>query len=367
VTGLREAGYRGAIMLVGEEGLPPYERPPLSKGFLLGREDEARLWLRPREQYGELGVELLLANSVAEVDLTRHRVLLGTGGAVAYDRLLLATGAEARRLPGLEDGIHLRRLPDARSLKAALQAGPSLQIVGAGFIGCEVAAVAAALGAGATVFETLQQPMERVLGSRLGAYVAGVHRRHGVELRLGTGAPPSLRSPYLVAAGSTPRDELARRAGLRNDGGILVDEFGATDDPAVFAAGDVARFWSRSLGARIRVEHFQTAWRHGRSAGANIAGAGQPFDEIPWFWSEQYDLTIHYAGGGLPWDEMVIRGELGVPPFSAFFLAGGALRAVAGFNDSRTVSRARRLLELRVPVTRRQLEDPSVDLKRLSG
>jgi 3-phenylpropionate/trans-cinnamate dioxygenase ferredoxin reductase subunit len=281
--------------------------------------------------------------------------------------LLLTTGAEARSLPAYPGALRLRRLPDGLELLEQLVAGRPLQVVGAGFVGCEVAVAARRRSCQVTVHELLAQPLQRVLGRDLGAFLADVHRAHGVELRTGSPAPAGLRAPVLAAVGSEPRVELAAGAGLAVDGGILVDEYGATAVPDVFAAGDAARFWSPLFEDRVRVEHFQTAWRHGYATGRAVAGDAHPFAEAPWFWSDQYDLNLQYVGAGLPWEEEVVRGTIGAAPFTVFYLRAGKLVAAAGVNDRRTVAQARRLLETRAAVTRAQLEDPALELRRLAG
>ena len=190
-----------------------------------------------------------------------------------------------------------------------------------------------------------------MLGPRLGDYLADVHRSHGVEMHLGVEALPTAAAP-VVGVGSMPRIELAERAGLDVAAGIVVDELGRTSAPGVFAAGDVTRFWSPLYEAPIRVEHFQTAQRQGFAVGRAMAGAVDAYSEVPWFWSDQYDLNLQYAGAGLPWDEIVVRGAFGEPPFAVFYLQAGTLVAVAGVNDHHTVARARRVMQERARVTR---------------
>ena len=303
------------------------------------------LGLRPREQYRELGVELMLGARVAEIDLEHREVVLESGRRAAWDLLCIATGSSARRLAGFDDAIYLRELPEAELLRQVLERGGRLQVVGAGFIGCEVAAAARGRGCAVTMFEAMAQPLQRVLGAELGGYLANVHREHGVDLRLDEAPSPGLERPVVVGVGSAPRTELAVAAGIEVDEGILVDDLGRTSVPDVYAAGDATRFWSPLFEERIRVEHFQTAQRHGFAVGRAMAGAEAPFAEAPWFWSDQYDINVQYAGAGLPWDETVIRGTTGLPPFSVFYLRRGSMIAVAGINDHHTVARARRVME----------------------
>jgi 3-phenylpropionate/trans-cinnamate dioxygenase ferredoxin reductase component len=364
-AGLRDAGFQGEILLAGSEPEIPYERPHLSKGFLLGTVPRDSLGLRPREQYRELGVELLLGARVAELDLERRNILLESGRRAAWDLLCIATGSSARRLDGFDDAIYLRELPDAMHLRDVLERGPQLQVVGAGFIGCEVAAAARGRGRRVTVFEALAQPLQRVLGPALGGYLAAVHREHGVDLRLGEGPSLDIERPVVVGVGSSPRTELAVAAGIEVDGGILVDELGRTSAPNVYAAGDATRFWSPLFEERVRVEHFQTAQRQGFAVGRAMAGVAVPFSEAPWFWSDQYDINVQYAGAGLAWDETVTRGAFGRPPFSVFYLRRGSMIAVAGINDHHTVARARHAMEARAAVTPDQLADPAFDLRQV--
>ncbi len=336
---------------MGAEPELPYERPHLSKGYLLGTVPREKLGLRPVEQYRELGVDLRLGDPVVDLGLERRAAELAAGTTVSWDVLCIATGSSARRLPKFDDALYLRELPDADALRAVLQRGESLNMIGAGFIGCEVAAAARLRGCAVRLYEALAQPLLRVLGPDLGAYLAEVHRAHGVEMHLGVEELPEVAAPVVVGVGSTPRTELAERAGLAVDGGVVVDELGRTAAPAVFAAGDVTRFWSPLYGASIRVEHFQTAQRQGFAVGRAMAGAADAYSEVPWFWSDQYDVNLQYAGAGLPWEEIVVRGTFGRPPFAVFYLQAGTLMAVAGVNDHHTVARARHAMQERARVS----------------
>jgi 3-phenylpropionate/trans-cinnamate dioxygenase ferredoxin reductase subunit len=363
-SALRRAGFDGEVVLIGREPLPPYQRPPLSKGYLLGKVGREALLLPPVE------AELRLGEEVVEIATDRHAVRLRSGDTVRYSRLLVATGARPRQLPADAGALYLREVDQADHLRRLLAGKTPLEVVGAGFIGCEVAAAARALDVPVALYEALTQPLLRVFGPELGAWLAEVHRRQGVELHTGVGQPPELGPGSLVAVGSQPNVELAEAAGLRCREGVLVDQLGRTSAPDVYAAGDCARFWSPSLEAQVRVEHFQTALHHGESVGATMAGLERPFEEVPWFWSDQYGLNLQYAGAALPWDETVVRGRLGEPPFTVFYLDRGRLRAAAGVDDGRTVSRARRLLEARIEpsadLLRQVLADPAADLRALA-
>ena len=326
----------------------------------MGTVSRERLPLRPAEQYRELGVELVLGDRAVDLGIERRTVQLESGKSIAWDRLCVATGSDARRLPGFDEAMYLRELPQAERLRALLDRGESIDIVGAGFIGCEVAAVAVRKGCEVRLHEALEQPLLRVLGPELGAYLADVHRANGVDLRLNVGSVGPIQNEVLVAVGSVPRTQ----QDLRQDGGIVVDELGRTSAPDVFAAGDVTKHFSPLFETHIRVEHFQTSQRQGFAVGRAMAGAKEAYNEAPWFWSDQYDLNIQYVGAGLPFDEEVVRGEIGRPPFSVFRRSGGRLVAVIGFNDHHTVARARRVMEARRSLSPAQLADPSFDLRR---
>ena len=323
-----------------------------------------KLALRPAEQYRELDIKLRLGARIVDLGVERHAAQLESGESIAWDLLCVATGSAARRLAGFEGGLYLRDLADADVLRTSLEGNPTLNVVGAGFIGCEVASAARQRGCEVRVFEALAQPLVRVLGAGLGAYLAEVHREHGVDMQLGTSTLPALAEPVVAGVGSIARTELAESAGLAVEEGIVVDELGRTSAPAVFAAGDVTRFWSLPYGSRIRVEHFQTAQRQGFAVGRAMAGAEDAYSEVPWFWSDQYDLNLQYAGAGLPWDEVVVRGTIGQPPFTVFYLDAGRLLAAAGVNDHHTVARARRVMQEKARVTPDQLADPRFDLRR---
>ena len=361
VQGLRRAGFQGDTVVLGREPHPPYERPHLSKRFLLHEVPPERLFLPKIE------ADLRLGEEVVEIEPDLHAVRLSSGERVNYWRLLLVMGGRPRLLPGYEDRLYLRELDQAYRLRDVLDQGGAFEIVGAGFIGCEVAAIARTRGLAVTVYEALEHPLLRVLGPELGGWLGEVHRAHGVDLRTGTRDIPPLSPNALIAAGTQPNVELAEAAGITCESGILVDELGRTSAPDIYAAGDCARFWSPLFETAVRVEHYNTAHRHGTAVGKAIAGQEQPFAEVPWFWSDQYDLNLQYVGAGLAWDETVVRGGFGEPPFSVLFLSDGRLVGALGVGDGRTIGQARRLLESRTAVTSDQLADTSVDLKALAG
>jgi NADPH-dependent 2,4-dienoyl-CoA reductase/sulfur reductase-like enzyme len=306
----------------------------------------------------------MLGSRVVDVGLEARKVVLEGGATLAWDLLCLATGSDAKELAGLPGAMHLRELPEAERLRGLIAEGRALDIIGAGFIGCEVAAVAVQQGCAVTVYERSPEPLSLVLGPELGSYLKEVHLAHGVDLHLGRRSLPRLDKHPLVAIGSVPRTGLAERAGLLVDGGIVVDKRGRTSAPDVFAAGDATRFFSPLFGTHIRVEHFQGAQRQGFAVGRSMAGATEPYVEAPWFWSDQYDLNIQYVGAMLAYDEVVVRGEIGKPPFTVFRLRSGELVSAIGFNDHHTVARTRRVMEARRSVTPQHLADSTFDLRR---
>ncbi|NYD41100.1 NAD(P)/FAD-dependent oxidoreductase [Nocardioides panaciterrulae] len=348
VQELREQGYPGDITLLGEERHLPYERPPLSKGLLLGTEEVQSIFVHDQEWYADQQVDLRVGTSVTALDLDRGRVHVGDH-PIAYDRLLLATGAEPRRLPILDalevPVLCLRTLDDATALKSHL-AGRVL-IVGAGWIGLEVAAAARRAGADVTVLDTAALPLLAVLGVELAALFADLHREHGVDLRLETsvveadGSTVTLSdgtrlNPDVVVAGigATPRDTLAARAGLATGNGVLVDARLRTLDPHVYAAGDVANHDHPTLG-RLRVEHWDNAIEQGKHAARAMLGDDQPYDRLPYFFTDQYDLGMEYVGHVGPdgYDEVVVRGDRERRILTAFWVRNDRVVAGMHLND----------------------------------
>jgi 3-phenylpropionate/trans-cinnamate dioxygenase ferredoxin reductase subunit len=350
VETLREEGFDGRIVLVGAEPDRPYERPPLSKDYLRGEAERQTIYLQEDAGwYAEHDVELRPSTVVASLDVADGAVVLADGERVGYDRLLLATGAEPKHLPipGADlAGVHvLRTVEDSDALRAVLDAGGRLVVVGAGWIGCEVAASARQRGMEVTLIESLSVPLERVLGPELGAFYRDVHLDHGVELRLGDGVEAfegadrveRVRTSdgasvecdaVVVGIGVAPRTELADGV-LDVDDGILVDAgLGASVD-GVFAAGDVANHDHPMLG-RLRVEHWANALEQGPAAARAMLGQDVAYDRVPYFFSDQYDVGMEYAGHSRPGDEVVFRGDPATREFVAFWLRDG--RVTAGMN-----------------------------------
>ena len=338
-TELREHGYDGRVVLIGAEEHPPYERPPLSKGYLLGNDPLDVAFVHPREWYDDHDVELRLGVRATAVDLSAG-VVRTTAGDEAFDGLLLATGAEPRRLAlAEENGIptaYLRTIEDSDRLKAAFGTGRRIVIVGAGWIGLEVAAAARAAGSDVTVLETAALPLLRVLGPTVAGMFAGLHREHGVDLRLGTSVTAAdLAGADLVVAGVgvTPRVELAKEAGLAVEDGVLVDARLRTSSQSVFAVGDIANHDHPVLGRRIRVEHWDTAINQAKIAARNLAGGDELYEAMPYFFTDQYDLGMEYVGHGGAEDEVVVHGDLEGRVFRAFWLREGRVVAAMHAND----------------------------------
>ncbi len=322
VMELRDAGHDGDVVLLAEEHEVPYERPPLSKGFLQGQESRDSTYVQPREWYAEHGIDLRLGERVEEIDLEALTVR-SRGGGTSFDRLLIATGARPRRLDlPTVDGIavtYLRTLDDSAALQERLGPLHHLLVLGGGWIGMEAAASALTLGTTVTVVEPAEQPLLNALGPEVAQRFAQVHRAHGVDLRLQTGLDrfedgavvlsdgSSVHADtVLVGVGAVPNDELAREAGLAVDNGILVDARLRTSHPAVFAAGDVANAEHPVLGQRLRVEHWQNAISQGRAAAHAILGEAVSYEDLPYFFSDQYDLGMEFFGHPVGADETVI-------------------------------------------------------------
>ena len=386
VAELRKQGFDGSLTLVSAENTVPYERPPLSKGFLLGTSGQVPV--KDAAWYEQASVELILGSRATRLDLAARTVTLSGGAVLGYDQLLLATGVRPRVLPGLDgDGVcYLRTGEDAAALRDRMTAAGHVAVLGGGFIGCEVAAAAIRLGKRATILEALPTLLHRALGPELGDVVAGIHRDEGADVRTGqqvlgirprrggvrisTAAGDVDADVLVVGVGTVPNTELAEQAGLPAGHGIEVDECFATAAPGIYAIGDVAAQHLPGHGRRVRVEHHDTAIRHGRVAARNMLGQREPFADVHWFWSDQFDHTISSAGlipGSDGPGELVIRGSLEQRSFSAFSLDGDRVRAVISLNRPRDVLDARRLIARDHSATAAQLRDESLPLKRLAA
>ena len=384
---LRDEGFDGRIVLIGSEAERPYERPPLSKDYLRGESERDKVYVHPESFYAERDIELQLGRTAVGLDTGAREVALDDGARVSYDRLLLATGSEPRRLsvPGAElDGVlYLRTVDDSDALRARLDAGGSLVVVGAGWIGCEVAASARQRGLEVTVLDPLEAPLERVLGRELGAFYRDVHTDHGVRMLMGTGVEAfegdgrveRVRASdgtlldcdfVVVGVGVTPRTRLASEAGLAVRDGVSVDAQLRTDADGVFAAGDVASAQHPFYGEPIRVEHWANALNQGPAAARNMLGQEVPYERLPYFFSDQYDVGMEYSGFARSWDRVVVRGDPASRELIAFWIA--ADRVVAGMNVNvwDVTDQLQRLIRARVPVEDGRLADPGVALEELA-
>ena len=380
---LREEGFDGRVVLIGDEPERPYERPPLSKDYLRGEAD-AKPYVHDESFYAAKEIELRTSTIVERIETANRRISLAGGETLAFDRLLLATGARPRRisLPGAElDGIlYLRSVADSEAIRERIEAGGRLVTIGGGWIGAEVAASARQRGCDVTILEMAQLPLERVLGAELGAIYRDIHLDHGVEFIGGAaveafegdGTVTAVRLAderripadfVVVGVGVEPRTDLAAAAGIATDNGILVDEHLQTSAPGIYACGDVANAHHPFYGERIRVEHWANALEQGPSAARNMLGRDVPYDRVPYFFSDQYEVGMEYAGYATDWDEVLFRGDPGSREFIAFWLKDD--RVIAGMNVNvwDVNEQIQDLIRTRRPVDYRRLADHDVPLE----
>jgi 3-phenylpropionate/trans-cinnamate dioxygenase ferredoxin reductase subunit len=384
---LRTSGFEGQILLLGEEPVAPYQRPPLSKAWLKGEADLDGLLLRPVDYYAEQQIELRTGVRVTAIDRAAQTVTLSNGTHESYDHLILATGSKARRLPipGADrpELIELRTLADAERLKGALGTGRRLVIVGGGYVGLEAAASARALGADVVLLERLDRVLKRVASEPLSAFFTERHRAEGVDLRvdvevtafedgtvqLADGDRLSADA-ILVGVGALAADDLARQAGLDCDtggsGGIIVEEMARTSDPAIFAIGDVTFRPVPVHDCSLRLESVPNALEQARQAAHAIVGRPQPAPEVPWFWSDQYDLKLQIAGLPASADRILLRGEPSTGRFAVFHLKGTRIVCVEAVNAPPEFMAGKQLIQKRTPVDLGRLADPAVSMKAVA-
>ena len=382
---LRQDGFAGRIVMIGDEPVPPYQRPPLSKSYLARESGLDELWLRPATFYTQHQIDLLEGETVTAVDRAERRLRLVSGGQVSWDHLVLATGARFRPLavPGAElDGVlPLRTLADADILRERLDQAREVVVVGAGFIGLEFASVAIGRGAAVHILEVTPHPMGRVVTATTSRFFTDAHRRWGAKISLGTGVARILgakgrvagvetsdgqRLPadlVLLCIGVIPNAELADEAGLAVDNGIVVDEYLTTGDPRIFAIGDCGNFPTPFAVGRVRLESVQNAVDQGRCVAAHIAGKPAVYGKVPWFWSDQGDLKLQIAGITAGHDTSVLRGDPESGHFSVFCYRGGQLIGVESVNQTADHVVARRLLAGDPKLTPEQAADESYDLR----
>jgi len=385
-SALRQFGYSGRIVLIGEESAVPYRRPPLSKAFLSGDMGEEALYIKTREAYAKHDIELRTGLRVQSIDRAAHTLTLADGSRLAYDKLALTTGGRPRRLdlPGADKpNVHyVRTIDDINRLREQFKAGKRLVIVGGGYIGLEVAAVGIKKGLQVTLVEAMPRLLARVTGPELSQYYEQVHRRHGVDIRLGAGVQAmeggsqveavvlqdGTRVPadiVIVGIGLIPNTELAEKAGLAVDNGIVVDLYAQTEDPDIVAAGDCTNHDNGFCGRRLRLESVPNASEQARVAAASICGQRVPHASVPWFWSDQYNLKLQMAGLSQGYDRAVVRGSMAADSFVAFYLREGVVIALDSVNRPADFMAGKKMVAARLRADPATLADETVSLKAL--
>lgn len=388
VASLRQEGFEGTITVVGEEGVVPYQRPPLSKKFLAGEIGLDRVLFKPVEFYAKAGAELILSDSVTAIDPAAHSVALASGKTLPYSKLILTTGGRVRKLscPGadLAGVFYLRSIADVESIRAHFKEGARLVIVGGGYIGLEVAAVAVKHGLDVTVLEMAPTVLGRVTCPDVAEFFQRVHREEGVNILTGTaleaiegdghvsgvrtGAGDLLPADFVIAGiGILPNQELALDAGLACDNGIVVDDHCRTSDPDIYAAGDCTDHPNPIYGRRMRLESVHNALEQAKTAAASICGKDKPYGQVPWFWSDQYDLKLQIAGLSQGYDRVVIRGDIAGRSFAAFYLKEGRLIAVDAVNRAPEFMMSKILIEKGAVIPPERLADETISMKDIAA
>jgi 3-phenylpropionate/trans-cinnamate dioxygenase ferredoxin reductase component len=385
---LREEGFDGRLVLIGAEPQPPYERPPLSKEYLRGESSFEQVLFQPLDFYAENDIETRFGDRVTRVDAAEKVVELDRGERVAYGALLVATGGQNRRIPipGIDlEGIYgLRTVADSDRIRAEISPGRKAVVVGMGFIGLEVTATLRQSGVEVAVVDRNAVPLRRVLGEEVGRVVGEIHRDHGTELifedkvaafegaerveRVTTRRGHRIECDFVVVGlGIEPVTDLLAGTGAQIDNGVVVDEYLRTGVDGIYAAGDVANHYHPVFERHIRVEHWQNALKQGPAAARNMLGGNEPYGEIPWFWSDQYEHNLQYAGFPSEWDELVVRGSTEGRNFVAFYRKNGRVLAAVAINGGRDLRRSIPLIKSQEEVAAATLGDPDVDLRTLAG
>ena len=383
---LRQDGFDGDVILIGKEPHPPYERPPLSKQYLRGEVPFEKALVRPSGFYEANAIETRFGDAATRVDTAERKVELTSGRSVHYDKLLIATGVRNRRppIPGLNlrNVFDLRSVTDADALRPEIVSGRKAAVIGMGFIGCEVAASLRQKDVAVVCIDPSPTPLFRVLGEQVGQVLSTLHRERGVETffddsvtrvegdgrveRVITKRGRRVDCDFaVVAAGVEPVVDAVADSGVAISNGILVDECCRTNVRDIFAAGDVANHYHPVFQKRMRVEHWQNAMQQGAAAARSMLGTGKPYDAVHWFWSDQYDVNLQYAGFHQEWDELVVRGNLDTRNFIAFYLSQRRIDAVVALNRGKDVRRAMPLIKARTTVDPRLLADEGTDLRSL--
>ncbi len=384
---LRAAKFEGTISLIGDEPHAPYQRPPLSKKYLMGEMDVDRLELKPKSFYADADIDLRLKTKADSIDRAAKTVALSTGEVVPYDKLVLATGSRVRELPipgaDLPEVFYLRTVDDVDGIRGALKPGSKVSIIGGGYIGLEVAAVALKLGASVTVVEMADRVMNRVVAPEISAFFEKLHKDAGVDLRVNAGVTKILGEGghvsgvetndggtiaadiVIIGVGILPEDQLAKDAGLDVNDGITVNEFAETSDPDILSAGDCTNLPSELVGRRIRLESVQNAIDQGKAVANTIMGNKKAYNEVPWFWSDQYDIKLQIAGLSFGYDQTVVRGNPDEKSFAVFYLKEGAIIAVDAVNAVPEFMIGKRLVGATAKVAPEKLADMSVSMKEM--
>lgn len=385
---LRQQKFRGRITILGDEPYPPYQRPPLSKKYLAGELELDRLFLRREKFYADHDVELRLSARVDAIDRADRRLTLENGESIEYEKLVLATGSRVRRLdlPGSDlDGVHyLRSIDDVRKIRKYFRRGARLIVIGAGYIGLEVAAVATAQGLFVTVLETAERVMSRVVSPVVSAFFEKIHREAGVDIRcgvrpgagfVGDGGLKAIRADdgtllpadiAIVGVGILPNVEIAESAGIECENGILVDEYCRTSDAHILAVGDCTNHPNRLLGRRLRLESVHNAQEQAKTAAATLCGTLEPYAQVPWFWSDQYDLKLQIAGLTEGYEQVILRGNPDERAFAAFYLREGRLIAVDAINSAREFMLSKKLIAAGARLDPEILADTEIAFKDLA-
>ncbi len=385
---MRMAGFDGAITVIGQEPHVPYERPPLSKDLLAGDDGPEGCFLNGAEYYSDNNIDLRLGCTARAIDTGARHVTLEGGGTVPFHKLLLATGGRVRKLqvPGddLEGVYYLRGIDDSQAIREELKPNRSIAVIGGGFIGLEVAASARDRGCRVTVIELQDVLLGRVVDPEVGQLFAELHRAHGVEVLTGlgverlegdgrvsqvvcAGGKTVAADAVVVGIGIIPNAELAADAGIATDNGITVDQYGETSVPGIYAAGDVANHPNPILGYRVRLETWQNAQNQSIAVARNMCGEHTPFAEVPWFWSDQYDVNLQIAGAPLAWDRLVTRGERASGKFMIFYMAGDKVVAANAINLGRDMRFAKKLIEQGRAVSDAELMNEDMKLKDIAA
>jgi 3-phenylpropionate/trans-cinnamate dioxygenase ferredoxin reductase subunit len=386
VMSLKRNEFTGSIKIIGEEGHLPYQRPPLSKDFLLEEYKPERVSLKKKEFYEENGIDLILGKRAETIDTSLKEIVLSDENKINYDQLIIATGSRVRKLkvPGSEKtGIYyLRDLNDANALKKQIKKSKKMVVVGAGYIGLEVASVAASLGIEVTVIEMANRVMNRTVDPVISSYYQKLHESHGVKIHLDNGlkefqGKESVNAVLcsdglkldadvvVVGAGVLPNQEIAMDAGLKCENGITVNEYGETSDQDVYACGDCTNHPNKTLNTRLRLESVHNAMEQSKTVASTIMGNRDPYDQIPWFWSDQYDHKLQLVGISGEHDEIVMRGLESEQKFLLFYLKNSVLIAVNAINSSKEFLICRKLVANKVKISSDVIKDQSVNLNDL--